>query len=176
MFDSFEEISWHRVLAGTNVLHVTSSTSKRNIFSSTLRAPSTQFISRDVVCVKSTSCLFNHWGNISLVRFNSLSIWFDRLVVYSFWFVCKIVRLLVVWFGSYDLGSLAKALCKTIFTEQGCHLCLKLFDSATSRSEHKNTCCLSAPTPMVRWLVEHQVSSIELGNLSSSGSQNVLAF
>ncbi|CAN6586256.1 unnamed protein product [Malus baccata var. baccata] len=45
-------------------------------------------------------------------------------------------------------GSLAKAFCKTIFTEQGCHLCLKLFDSATSRSEHKNTCCLSAPTPM----------------------------
>ncbi|KAB2608423.1 RNA exonuclease 4 [Pyrus ussuriensis x Pyrus communis] len=34
------------------------------------------------------------------------------------------------------------------FTQQGCHLCLKLFDSSTSQSEHKNTCCLSAPTPM----------------------------
>ncbi|KAM1097014.1 hypothetical protein ACFX1X_014753 [Malus domestica] len=75
---------------------------KKNIFSSTLRALSTWFISRDVDYVKSTSC------------------------------------------------SLAKAFCKTIFTEQGCLLCLKLFDSFTFQSEHKNTCCLSAPAPMVR--------------------------
>lgn len=44
-------------------------------------------------------------------------------------------------------GPLAKANCMKIFSEQGCDLCLKLFDSPTSLAQHREMCLLSAPAP-----------------------------
>ncbi|KAI5316015.1 hypothetical protein L3X38_045191 [Prunus dulcis] len=46
-------------------------------------------------------------------------------------------------------GPLAKENCKTVFSEQGCDLCLKIFDSPNSLSAHKYMCRLSAPVPLV---------------------------
>ncbi|ONI36014.1 hypothetical protein PRUPE_1G564900 [Prunus persica] len=43
---------------------------------------------------------------------------------------------------------LAKEDCKRVFSEQGCDLCLKLFDSPTSLSSHKYMCRLSAPVSL----------------------------
>ncbi|KAL1345082.1 hypothetical protein HN51_018874 [Arachis hypogaea] len=45
-------------------------------------------------------------------------------------------------------GPLPKGLCSTIFSQQGCQLCLSLFDSAVSLREHLETCRLSSPAPM----------------------------
>ncbi|XP_021801066.1 apoptosis-enhancing nuclease-like [Prunus avium] len=46
-------------------------------------------------------------------------------------------------------GPLAKENCKRVFSEQGCDLCLKIFDSPISLSAHKYMCRLSAPVPLV---------------------------
>ncbi|PQQ16831.1 mediator of RNA polymerase II transcription subunit 33B [Prunus yedoensis var. nudiflora] len=46
-------------------------------------------------------------------------------------------------------GPLAKENCKRVFSEQGCDLCLKIFDSPNSLSAHKFMCRLSAPVPLV---------------------------
>ncbi|CAL8998020.1 unnamed protein product, partial [Prunus brigantina] len=43
---------------------------------------------------------------------------------------------------------LAKEDCKRVFSEQGCDLCLNLFDSPTSLSSHKHMCRLSAPVSL----------------------------
>lgn len=59
---------------------------------------------------------------------------------------------LLVFFSSlhsYHLGSLPKGNCSKIFSERGCYLCLKLFDSSTTLSEHKEMCCLPAPASLV---------------------------
>ncbi|XP_062022333.1 uncharacterized protein LOC133738753 [Rosa rugosa] len=45
-------------------------------------------------------------------------------------------------------GPLAKANCMKIFSKQGCDLCLKLFDSPASLSQHREMCLLSAPAPI----------------------------
>ncbi|RYQ98348.1 hypothetical protein Ahy_B08g094397 [Arachis hypogaea] len=45
-------------------------------------------------------------------------------------------------------GPLPKGLCATIFSQQGCQLCLSIFDSAVSLREHLETCRLSSPAPM----------------------------
>ncbi|KAB1203201.1 Apoptosis-enhancing nuclease [Morella rubra] len=46
------------------------------------------------------------------------------------------------------IGPLPKANCSKILSEQGCNLCLKVFVSPSSLSEHKRRCYLSAPTPI----------------------------
>ncbi|KAF5455082.1 hypothetical protein F2P56_024695 [Juglans regia] len=46
------------------------------------------------------------------------------------------------------IGPLPKAICSKIFSEQGCDLCLRVFDSPSSLSEHKRSCCVSPPTPI----------------------------
>lgn len=45
------------------------------------------------------------------------------------------------------IGPLPKANCSNIFSERGCDLCLKLFDSQSALTEHRETCCLPAPCP-----------------------------
>ncbi|KAJ8898688.1 hypothetical protein K2173_004722 [Erythroxylum novogranatense] len=42
-------------------------------------------------------------------------------------------------------GKLAKTSCSTVYSQLGCNLCLKVFESPTSLSNHKGICCLSAP-------------------------------
>ncbi|KAI9119019.1 hypothetical protein K1719_009694 [Acacia pycnantha] len=46
------------------------------------------------------------------------------------------------------IGPLPKGNCSEHFSEYGCPLCLKLFDSPTALIEHKEICYLSAPTPL----------------------------
>lgn len=46
------------------------------------------------------------------------------------------------------IGPLPKGNCSKIFSEQGCNLCLKVFDNPSSLDEHKERCQLFAPTPM----------------------------
>jgi hypothetical protein len=53
----------------------------------------------------------------------------------------------------YDLGPLAKAVCSAMFSQWGCQLCLTLFDTPASLNDHCETCRLSAPVPMVSWLL-----------------------
>ncbi|XP_020223935.1 RNA exonuclease 4 [Cajanus cajan] len=43
-------------------------------------------------------------------------------------------------------GPLPKGICSKLFSQQGCQLCLALFDSPRSLNDHRETCCLSAPT------------------------------
>ncbi|KAL7583933.1 uncharacterized protein LOC111886401 [Lactuca sativa] len=45
-------------------------------------------------------------------------------------------------------GPLAKAHCSSIFAQNGCHLCLKVFESPVSVDEHKELCLLTAPPPL----------------------------
>ncbi|XP_054825147.1 uncharacterized protein LOC129322787 [Prosopis cineraria] len=45
-------------------------------------------------------------------------------------------------------GPLPKGNCSNFFSQHGCQLCLKLFDSPAALIEHKETCYLSAPTPL----------------------------
>ncbi|XP_024933610.1 uncharacterized protein LOC107425975 isoform X2 [Ziziphus jujuba] len=64
-------------------------------------------------------------------------------------------------------GQLPKGNCSKIFSERGCYLCLKLFDSSTALSEHKEMCCLPAPAPlgtMTMPYAESQIDSSELNN------------
>lgn len=46
------------------------------------------------------------------------------------------------------IGPLPKEDCSRVFSEQGCNLCLKVFDSPISLSEHKRSCRLPAPSPI----------------------------
>ncbi|KAL7198820.1 hypothetical protein ACSBR2_021171 [Camellia fascicularis] len=45
-------------------------------------------------------------------------------------------------------GPLSKANCSRIFADKGCSLCMKIFDSPASLSEHKEMCRLPAPVPL----------------------------
>ncbi|KAI4349552.1 hypothetical protein L6164_010129 [Bauhinia variegata] len=45
-------------------------------------------------------------------------------------------------------GPLPKGNCAKVFSQRGCQLCLKLFDSPGSLIEHKRTCFLSPPVPL----------------------------
>ncbi|KAI3506726.1 hypothetical protein L1887_21289 [Cichorium endivia] len=45
-------------------------------------------------------------------------------------------------------GPLAKAHCSSIFSQNGCHLCLKFFESPMSVDEHKEFCLLTPPAPL----------------------------
>nr|POE83217.1 rna exonuclease 4 [Quercus suber] len=49
------------------------------------------------------------------------------------------------------IGPLPKEDCSRVFSEQGCNLCLKVFDSPISLSEHKRSCRLLAPSPIRSW-------------------------
>ncbi|KAI5356193.1 hypothetical protein L3X38_009088 [Prunus dulcis] len=61
----------------------------------------------------------------------------------------RVLRLNVLYIHIVDIeGPLAKEDCKRVFSEQGCDLCLKLFDSPTSLSSHKYMCRLSAPVSL----------------------------
>ncbi|KAL4558799.1 hypothetical protein LXL04_037001 [Taraxacum kok-saghyz] len=42
-------------------------------------------------------------------------------------------------------GPLAKPHCSSIFSKNGCHICLKIFESPVSVDEHKESCLLTAP-------------------------------
>lgn len=53
----------------------------------------------------------------------------------------------------YVLGPLAKGLCSAVFSQYGCQLCLTRFDSHASLSDHRETCRLAAPVPVVSWLL-----------------------
>ncbi|XAR61235.1 Exoribonuclease II [Bertholletia excelsa] len=44
-------------------------------------------------------------------------------------------------------GPLAKSNCSSIFANQGCSLCVKIFDGAAGLSKHKEICELPAPAP-----------------------------
>ncbi|XP_057964189.1 RNA exonuclease 4-like isoform X2 [Malania oleifera] len=48
----------------------------------------------------------------------------------------------------HTTGPLSKAICSRIFANQGCDLCLKVFESPISLSKHKETCLLPAPVPI----------------------------
>ncbi|XP_057459089.1 uncharacterized protein LOC130749733 [Lotus japonicus] len=67
-------------------------------------------------------------------------------------------------------GPLPKGLCSKIFSEQGCRLCLTLFDSPRSLGEHRVTCRLSSPgfvplgiytMPYIGSQIDHRDSSNE---------------
>ncbi|CAL5357533.1 unnamed protein product [Camellia sinensis] len=45
-------------------------------------------------------------------------------------------------------GPLSKANCSRICADKGCSLCMKIFDSSASLSEHKEMCRLPAPVPL----------------------------
>ncbi|PSR94799.1 RNA exonuclease [Actinidia chinensis var. chinensis] len=45
-------------------------------------------------------------------------------------------------------GPLSKAHCSRVFADLGCRLCMKIFDSSASLSEHKEMCQLTAPAPL----------------------------
>uniref|UniRef100_A0A2N9GWC4 C2H2-type domain-containing protein n=1 Tax=Fagus sylvatica TaxID=28930 RepID=A0A2N9GWC4_FAGSY len=45
-------------------------------------------------------------------------------------------------------GPMPKENCSRVFSEQGCDICLKVFDSPSSLSEHKKSCRISAPNPI----------------------------
>ncbi|OMO77791.1 Exonuclease [Corchorus capsularis] len=49
---------------------------------------------------------------------------------------------------SSDIGPLAKQDCSKIFLDQGCNLCLKLFDSPAALNKHQEECRLNAPVPL----------------------------
>ncbi|KAK7856299.1 rna exonuclease 4, partial [Quercus suber] len=53
--------------------------------------------------------------------------------------------------GEHVIGPLPKEDCSRVFSEQGCNLCLKVFDSPISLSEHKRSCRLLAPSPIRSW-------------------------
>ncbi|KAK9281081.1 hypothetical protein L1049_003974 [Liquidambar formosana] len=67
-------------------------------------------------------------------------------------------------------GPLPKANCSRIFSDQGCDLCLKVFDSPNSLSEHKETCCLSAPAPLGTIIIPPIESQIDISG-STNGNQ-----
>ncbi|KAJ0449903.1 putative transcription factor C2H2 family [Helianthus annuus] len=46
-------------------------------------------------------------------------------------------------------GPLAKAQCSSIFSQYGCQLCMKVFESPISLGEHKDQCILTAPDCLV---------------------------
>ena len=72
-----------------------------------------------------------------------------------------IACLILFFFFSYDFhihleqclvsvpDHLFKGDCKSIFSERGCTLCLRIFEDATALADHKNKCHLSAPLPLV---------------------------
>ncbi|KAJ4727527.1 RNA exonuclease 4 [Melia azedarach] len=45
-------------------------------------------------------------------------------------------------------GPLAKENCAMVFSDQGCNLCMQIFDDPDSLSKHKEACSLSAPVPL----------------------------
>lgn len=53
----------------------------------------------------------------------------------------------------YVSGPVARGVCSAIFFQCGCQLCLTLSDSPASLNDHRETCRLSAPTPLVSWLL-----------------------
>ncbi|KAK3005902.1 hypothetical protein RJ639_017768 [Escallonia herrerae] len=59
-------------------------------------------------------------------------------------------------------GPLAKANCSTIFADRGCKLCLKLFDTPSSLSEHRELCCLHAPAPLGTMKMPHTNSQMDV--------------
>ncbi|KAF7818290.1 RNA exonuclease 4 [Senna tora] len=57
-------------------------------------------------------------------------------------------------------GPLPKGLCSKVFSQHGCKLCLKLFDSPGFLLEHKETCCLPAPTPLGTSALPYIISQV----------------
>ncbi|KAL5792984.1 hypothetical protein ACOSP7_001578 [Xanthoceras sorbifolium] len=74
-------------------------------------------------------------------------------------------------------GPLAKASCLTVFSEQGCNHCLKIFDNPNSLSTHKEVCCLSAPAPLGTTLPcaesENKISGVVDRNNTARGPQAI---
>ncbi|KAI9182000.1 hypothetical protein LWI28_020958 [Acer negundo] len=74
-------------------------------------------------------------------------------------------------------GPLAKENCLTVFSEQGCNHCLKIFDNPDSLSNHKEACCLSAPAPLGTTLPcaesEKKISGVVDLNDTARGPQAV---
>lgn len=128
------------LLAGTNVLRATNNLSERIILLSTWKYHTTQFISQNVLFVKNSANLLNLCGNILLVNYI-----FSCSFCLIHWSVAYFVFLLI--------GPLSKANCSGIFSVRGCNLCMNIFDSPNSLSEHKEACSLSAPVPLVSWLL-----------------------
>ncbi|XP_052171335.1 RNA exonuclease 4-like isoform X2 [Diospyros lotus] len=67
-------------------------------------------------------------------------------------------------------GPLSKATCSKIFASQGCSLCMKVFDSPASLSEHKEKCQFPAPVPLEMPCTESHLdtSSSNIGAPSSN--------
>ncbi|XP_050363406.1 uncharacterized protein LOC126782237 [Argentina anserina] len=55
-------------------------------------------------------------------------------------------------------GPKAKEHCMEIFSDQGCDLCLKLFDNPASLSQHREWCLLSAPAPIETMIIPNAES------------------
>ncbi|KAF3436335.1 hypothetical protein FNV43_RR23427 [Rhamnella rubrinervis] len=64
-------------------------------------------------------------------------------------------------------GPLPKGNCSKIFSEQGCQLCLKLFDSSTSLNEHKEMCRLRAPAHLGTMKTPFAESQFEISDLNN---------
>ncbi|OVA20078.1 Exonuclease [Macleaya cordata] len=75
-------------------------------------------------------------------------------------------------------GPLPKSNCAKIFNAQGCHLCMKIFDSSDALSAHKEMCYLS-PAPPIEFIkmpsveLEMEASSLTEGNYTSRGPEVV---
>ena len=82
-------------------------------------------------------------------------------------------KLLISYFLSH-LGPMPKENCSRVFSEQGCDICLKVFDSPSSLSEHKKSCRISAPNPIVSLLVWTSSTHTKIKSLSSSGTSEVI--
>lgn len=134
-------------MTGINVLHATNNTRKRAILLSTWWSQTTQFMSRDVGCARSTANLLNPLGNMLSVRYYSIyDLEYCIFVLINL--LCCLSQIFFLICSLY-IGPLPKANCSKIFSAQGCNLCLRVFDSSSSLSEHKRSCCGSPPTPIV---------------------------
>ncbi|KAA8550900.1 hypothetical protein F0562_002584 [Nyssa sinensis] len=70
------------------------------------------------------------------------------------------------------IGPLRKANCSMIFAERGCNLCMKIFDSPNSLSEHKEMCRLLAPAPLGTMIMPCTESQIDISTLSNLNYNN----
>lgn len=138
----YTDIFWLVCLyIGTNAPLATNNLRERIILLSIWRCHTTQFISQSALFVKSTANLLSLCENILLVKY---------LYLYSDW---SINELLIFICFSFGIGPLAKENCAMVFSDQGCNLCMQIFDDPDSLSKHKEACSLSAPVPLVSYFL-----------------------
>ncbi|GKU86650.1 hypothetical protein SLEP1_g1147 [Rubroshorea leprosula] len=76
-------------------------------------------------------------------------------------------------------GLFGKSSCSEIFSDRGCNLCLKVFDSANALNEHQEMCLRSAPVPLGAKIMpsieSHPNISGVIGETSNGKGQRAVA-